>query len=135
VNEEEDDDSLIKWGPNGGVVGILIPFITSLGFLALTWILAAYMPLIVAKATKALNHTLKRNRSASLIEPNNSKEQETSYQLSDSVFLLLLFITATLLTLLASLVRSTPLLGCFMAGVTFASVDGALGAWERYSWE
>ena len=60
----------------------------------------------------------------------NNEEDKNKETLSATSLLLLLFGFATALTTCAAAARTTALLGCFMAGVSFASVPGSVDAWD-----
>lgn len=60
----------------------------------------------------------------------NDEEDKEKETLSAASLLLLLLGFATALTTCAAAARTTALLGCFMAGVSFASVPGSVDAWD-----
>ena len=123
--DDEDDDTAaggpnatvpstqadVVWGPTGGAWSVLIPLISSLSFIGLSTCFAVAVP----RATQPLLDRL-----------SGSKESERAG------CVLLLAGWVTVLTLGAHYARTTFLLGCFMGGVSFASVPRVVEAFEAH---
>jgi Kef-type K+ transport system membrane component KefB len=99
----------VVWGPTGGAWSVLIPLVSSLSFIGLSTCFAVAVP----RATQPLLDRL-----------SGSKESERAG------CVLILAIWVTVLTLGAHYARTTFLLGCFMGGVSFASVPRVVEAFE-----
>jgi Kef-type K+ transport system membrane component KefB len=101
----------VVWGPTGGAWSVLIPLISSLSFIGLSTCFAVAVP----RATQPLLDRL-----------SSSKENERAG------CVLLLAAWVTVLTLGAHYARTTFLLGCFMGGVSFASMPCVVEAFEAH---
>jgi Kef-type K+ transport system membrane component KefB len=107
----------VVWGPTDGAWSVLIPLISSLSFIALSTVFAVFVP----KATKPL-----LDRAAA------SNGGVGAGAMEGPICMLLLASWAVLLTLGAHYARTTFLLGCFMGGVSFASVPRVVAAFEEH---
>lgn len=104
-------ESEVVWGPTEGAWSVLIPLISSLSFIVVSTCFAVVMP-------RALQPLLQKF----------SGSQDTE----GAVCMLLLTAWATVLTLGAHYARTTFLLGCFMGGVSFASMPRVVEAFEAH---
>ena len=105
VADNVDDTDGPVWGPEDGVWSVVIPLITSLGFMAFSGILAYLTPIVLG------------------LIPGVSR-------LAPDAWLAIFSCWATGLTVSAYYCRTTFLLGCFMAGVTFASEPRVVEAFD-----
>lgn len=101
----------VVWGPTSGVWAVMIPLISSLSFIAFTVCFAVGVPKAVEPILAAV--------------PAGSPS-------GDSLCIFLLAAWATALTLGAHFARTTFLLGCFMGGVSFASVPRVVESFEAH---
>jgi Kef-type K+ transport system membrane component KefB len=128
-------DDLADWGPSGGSWGVAIPLISSLFFLFFSIIAAAAMPRAVRslglRMARCEEWWAERRQGGGTGKGGGVRGEKNA--LGDATLLLLLFAFAAALTTCAHAARTTALLGCFMSGVAFASVDGALEAWDRHA--
>lgn len=93
------------WGPEDGAWSVLIPLITSLSFMAVSGCVAYMLPAVLEKIP-------------------------ASKRLTSEAWLCIFGCWATGLTVGAYYCRTTFLLGCFMAGVTFASQSHIVDAFD-----
>ena len=100
------------WGPTDGVWAVMIPLISSLSFIAFTVCFAVGVPVAIAPILAA--HGAAGSPSG------------------DFLCIFLLAAWATALTLGAHYARTTFLLGCFMGGVSFASVPRVVESFEAH---
>ena len=114
------------WGPSKGVWAFLIPLLASLVFLIVSWVLASAMPSGIRSLARFAS---KHDALHSLVHADGGGlKGDPSF--TPSALLFLIFAFAVAMTAAAHYSRTTSLLGCFMAGVSFASVDGSLKAWD-----
>ena len=103
------------WGPVTGLWAILIPLISSVVFILITAVFAVSTPVLIMR--------LQTTFDSHGIHSINSWIVPT------------IFFVAVILVVAAHFARTTPLLGSFMAGVSFASVPSALVTFEACSAE
>jgi Kef-type K+ transport system membrane component KefB len=108
-NQQNSHEEVV-WGPTDGIWSALIPLISSLSFIVVSTVFAILIPRFTARLWP-------REITSAQVEeadPAGSKN-------SSALWLALLGVWAAALTLGAYYSRTTFLLGCFMAGVSFAS--------------
>ena len=115
----------MAWGPTSGVWSVLIPLLASLLFIAFSTAMASVVP----KLTQKIWPPPPTEPAGAVAAAMN--EGKASCAPSPVLFLGLLGLWAVALTLAAHYARTTFLLGCFMAGVSFASEHRCVEAWEE----